>query len=51
MYRCEKINALFVRLRFSRRFVSIRVGYLSNSHAYTINMGLFGKENYLAFNW
>jgi len=29
----------------------IRVGYLSSSEAYTNNWGLFGKENYLAFDW
>jgi hypothetical protein len=31
------INPSFVRLRFSRRFVLIRVGYLSSSEAYTNN--------------
>jgi hypothetical protein len=29
----------------------IHVGYLSSSEAYTNNWGLFGKENYLAFDW
>jgi hypothetical protein len=33
------------------RFVLVRVGYLSISEAYTNNWGLFGKENYLAFDW
>jgi hypothetical protein len=32
-------------------FVLIRVGYLSSSEAYTNNWGLFGKENYFAFDW
>ena len=41
----------FVLLRFSRRFVLVRVGYLSISEAYTNNWSLFGKENYLAFDW
>ena len=26
-------------------------GYLSSSEAYTNNWGLFGKENYLTFDW
>jgi hypothetical protein len=36
---------------FSRRFVLVRVWYLSSSEAYTNNWGLFGKENYLTFDW
>ena len=36
---------------FSRRFVLVRVWYLSSSKAYTNNWGLFGKENYLIFDW
>jgi hypothetical protein len=36
-------------LRFSRRFVLVRVAYLSSSKAYTNNWGLFGTDNYLAF--
>ena len=48
---CEVINPSFVRNRFSHRFVLIRVGYLISSEAYTNNWGLFGKENYLAFDW
>jgi hypothetical protein len=28
-----------------------RVAYLSSSDAYINNWGLFGKENYLAFDW
>jgi hypothetical protein len=35
---------------FSRRFVLVRVWYLSSSEAYTNNWGLFGKENYLTFD-
>jgi hypothetical protein len=35
----------------SRRFVLVRVWYLSSSEAYTNNWGLFGKENYLTFDW
>ena len=38
-------------LRFSRHFVLVRVAYLSSSEAYTNNWGLFGKNNYLAFDW
>jgi hypothetical protein len=38
-------------LRFSRRFVLVRVAYLSSSKAYTNNWGLFGTDNYLAFDW
>jgi hypothetical protein len=38
-------------LRFLRRFVLVRVGYLSSLEAYTNNWGLFGKENYLSFDW
>ncbi len=37
--------------RFSCRFVFVGVGYLSISEAYTNNWDLFGKENYLAFDW
>jgi hypothetical protein len=36
---------------FSRRFVLVRVWYLSSSEAYTNNWGLLGKENYLTFDW
>ena len=36
---------------FSRRFILVRVWYLSSSEAYTNNWGLFGKENYLTFDW
>ena len=36
---------------FSRRFVLVRVWYLSSSEAYTNNWGLFGKDNYLPFDW
>ena len=36
---------------FSRRFVLVRVWYLSSSEAYTNNWGLFGKENYSTFDW
>jgi hypothetical protein len=36
---------------FSCRFVLVRVWYLSSSEAYTNNWGLFGKENYLTFDW
>jgi hypothetical protein len=36
---------------FSRRFVLVRVWYLSSSEAYTNNWDLFGKENYLTFDW
>jgi len=36
---------------FSRRFVLVRVWYLSSSEAYTNNWGLFGKENYLTLDW
>ena len=36
---------------FSRRFVLVRVWYLSSSEADTNNWGLFGKENYLTFDW
>jgi hypothetical protein len=36
---------------FSRRFVLVRVWYLSSSEAYTNNWGLFGKEKYLTFDW
>jgi hypothetical protein len=37
---------------FSRRFALVRVWYLSSSEAYTNNYwGLFGKENYLTFDW
>jgi hypothetical protein len=38
-------------LRFSRRFALVRVAYLSSSEAYTNNWGLFGKDDYLAFDW
>jgi hypothetical protein len=38
-------------LRFSRRFVLVRVAYLSSSEAYTYNSDVCGKENYLAFDW
>jgi len=38
---CEVINPSFVRIRFSRRFVLIRVGHLISSEAYTNNWGLF----------
>ena len=51
LYRCKVINPSFVRLRFPCRFVLIRVGYLSSSEAYTNNWDLFGKENYLGFDW
>jgi hypothetical protein len=51
VHRCEVINTSFVRLRFSRRFVLIRVGYLSSSEAYTNNWCFFGKKYYLAFDW
>jgi hypothetical protein len=36
---------------FSRHFGLVRVWYLSSSEAYTNNWGLFGKENYLTFDW
>ena len=36
---------------FSRRFVLVRVWYLSSSEAYINNWDLFGKENYLTFDW
>ena len=36
---------------FSRRFVLVRVWYLSSSEAYTNNWDLVGKENYLTFDW
>jgi hypothetical protein len=51
VHRCEVINPSFVLLRFSRRFVLIRVGYLSSSEAYTNNWCLFRKEYYLTFDW
>jgi hypothetical protein len=38
-------------LRFSRRFVLVRVAYLSRSEAYTYNSDVFGTEDYLAFDW
>jgi hypothetical protein len=41
----------YVRLRFSLRFVLIRVGYLSSSEAYTNYWCLFRKEYYLTFDW
>jgi hypothetical protein len=31
-------------LRFSRRFVLVRVAYLSSSEAYTYNLGVFGAK-------
>jgi hypothetical protein len=45
----KKLTQHLYDLRFSRRFVLVRVAYLSSSEAYTNNWGLFGKENYLAF--
>jgi hypothetical protein len=33
--------------RFSRRFVLVRVAYLSRSEAYTYNSDVFGTEDYL----
>jgi hypothetical protein len=36
---------------FSRRFILVRLWYLSSLEAYTNNWGLFGKENYLTFDW
>jgi hypothetical protein len=47
----KKLTQHLYDLRFSRRFVLVRVVYLSSSEAYTNNWGLFGKENYLAFDW
>jgi hypothetical protein len=38
-------------LRFSRHFVLVRVAYLSSSEASTYNLGVFGKQNGLGFNW
>ena len=37
------------RLPLTRVLVHVR--YLSSSEAYTNNWGLFGKENYLTFDW
>jgi hypothetical protein len=47
----KKLTQHLYDLQFSRRLVSVRVAYLSSSEAYTNNWGLFGKENYLAFDW
>jgi hypothetical protein len=47
----KKLTQHLYDLRFSRRFILVRVAYLSSSKVYTNNWGLFGKENYLAFDW
>ena len=47
----KKLTQHLYYFRFSRRFVLVRVGYLSSLEAYTNNWGLFGKENYLTFDW
>jgi hypothetical protein len=47
----KKITKHLYDLRFSRRFVLVRVAYLSSSQAHTNNRGVFGKENYLPFDW
>ena len=36
---------------FQAVFVLVRVEYLIISEAYTNNWDLFGKDNYLAFDW
>ena len=38
-------------LAFFISFVLVCVGYLSISEDYINNWGLFGTENYLAFDW
>jgi hypothetical protein len=47
----KKLTQHLCDLRFSRRFVLVRVAYLSSSEAYINNWGVLGKENYLAFDW
>ena len=47
----KKLTQHLYDLRFSRRFVLVRVACLSSSEANTNNWGLFGKENYLTFDW
>jgi hypothetical protein len=47
----KKLTQHLYDIRFSRRFVLVRVAYISSSEAYTNNWDLLGKENYLAFDW
>jgi hypothetical protein len=47
----KKITKHLYDLRFSRRFVLVRLAYLSSSQAHTNNRGVFGKEHYLPFDW
>ena len=51
LHRCEVVNPAFVRPPIFTPFCFVCVGYLSSSEAYTNKWGLFGKENYLAFDW
>ena len=53
VHRWEVVIPALVRLRIFTPFcfVLFRVRYLSSSEAYTNNWGLFGKENYLTFDW
>ena len=51
VHRWEVVNPTFVRLRIFTPFCFGSCMILSSSEAYTNNWGLFGKENYLTFDW
>ena len=51
VHRWEVVIPAFVRLRIFTPLCFGSCMYLSSSEAYTNNWGLFGKENYLTFDW
>ena len=51
VHRWEVVNPTFVRLRIFTPFCFGSCMIPHSSEAYTNNWGLFGKENYLTFDW